>query len=209
MMDSTARIATAAAVLLGGILLAMLFRREAPTGTPPPDADEHLVLHKWLDPQRAAEAAAPQGTANAGRAAPAPMMTAGDCVEPTVLKPISPRPVAAEEPPAAPARDGAHEAAMPARQEGASPDSNGASAAAEKSSPRTHKIVDGDTLRGLAQRYLGSADRSWEIYQANRDRMLSPEVLPIGLELRIPPRSRPGPSPANLMPKRPLVPVED
>lgn len=51
---------------------------------------------------------------------------------------------------------------------------------------RTHKIVDGDTLPGLAQRYLGSADRYQELFQCNRDVLKNPEILPIGAELRIP-----------------------
>lgn len=63
---------------------------------------------------------------------------------------------------------------------------------------RTHKIVDGDTLSRLAQRYLGSADRYQQIYEANRDVLRSPDLLPIGKVLRLPDRadrgnrSRPG-----------------
>jgi nucleoid-associated protein YgaU len=49
-----------------------------------------------------------------------------------------------------------------------------------------HRIVDGDTLPGLAQRYLGSSKRFTEILDANRDRLQSPDLLPIGAELRIP-----------------------
>jgi hypothetical protein len=52
---------------------------------------------------------------------------------------------------------------------------------------RTHTIVDGDTLPKLAERYLGSADRSWEIFEANRDKLPAPDLLPIGVELEIPP----------------------
>jgi nucleoid-associated protein YgaU len=52
----------------------------------------------------------------------------------------------------------------------------------------THRVVDGDTLRGLAGRYLGNPDRALEIYQANRDVLPNPEVLPIGVELKLPPR---------------------
>jgi hypothetical protein len=51
---------------------------------------------------------------------------------------------------------------------------------------RRHEIVDGDTLAELAQRYLGSSDRWTEIYQANRQALSDPELLPIGLELVIP-----------------------
>ena len=54
--------------------------------------------------------------------------------------------------------------------------------------PQTHKIVDGDTLEDLAARYLGSALRSGEIYQANRDVLGDPRLLPIGAELKIPGR---------------------
>ena len=50
----------------------------------------------------------------------------------------------------------------------------------------THRIVDGDTLSGLAQRYLGSSTRFREIFIANRDRLQTPDVLPIGVMLRIP-----------------------
>jgi len=52
---------------------------------------------------------------------------------------------------------------------------------------RTHRIVDGDTLPNLAQRYLGRPDRYQEIFERNRDVLKNPEILPIGAELRIPP----------------------
>jgi nucleoid-associated protein YgaU len=54
---------------------------------------------------------------------------------------------------------------------------------------RLHRISDGDTLRALAEQYLGDADRYMEIYQCNRDVLSDPFVLPIGAELRIPPRT--------------------
>jgi nucleoid-associated protein YgaU len=55
----------------------------------------------------------------------------------------------------------------------------------------THRIVDGDTLESLAQRYLGSADRAAELFDANRHVLSDPRLLPIGAELRIPPNDRP------------------
>ena len=84
---------------------------------------------------------------------------------------------------------------------------------------RMHKVVDGDTLEALAERYLGCADRAGEIYQLNRDRLLSPELLPIGVELRIPVSSVQSSgsglsppcvakSPSNLMPLLPSTPVQ-
>ncbi|MGD0382099.1 MAG: tail protein X, partial [Thermoguttaceae bacterium] len=54
--------------------------------------------------------------------------------------------------------------------------------------PHLHKIVDGDTLGDLAARYLGSAARAVEIFAANRDVLADPELLPIGVELKIPAR---------------------
>ena len=58
-------------------------------------------------------------------------------------------------------------------------------------STRTHRIVNGDSLPALAQRYLGNEDRAGEIFEANRDLLSSPDALPIGIELRIPPRNGP------------------
>ena len=44
----------------------------------------------------------------------------------------------------------------------------------------------GDTLSAIADKLLGSADRYQEIYDANRDRMASPDRLQVGATLRIP-----------------------
>ncbi len=76
----------------------------------------------------------------------------------------------------------------------------------EESAPRTHTIIDGDTLPDLARRYLGAADRYLEIYQWNSDVLAHPEVLPIGHLLRIPPRAAARPKPVPPI-ERPLVPI--
>ncbi|MEN6459703.1 MAG: LysM peptidoglycan-binding domain-containing protein [Thermoguttaceae bacterium] len=57
-----------------------------------------------------------------------------------------------------------------------------------KSPLRRHRIVDGDTLTGLAERLLGSSERAKEIFAANRDVLDDPNLLPIGVELKIPSR---------------------
>ncbi len=44
----------------------------------------------------------------------------------------------------------------------------------------------GDTLSGIAQRALGSQKKYIDIYNANRDRMASPDRLDVGKPLRIP-----------------------
>lgn len=53
---------------------------------------------------------------------------------------------------------------------------------------RSHRVADGDTLSKLAQRYLGSGARYLEIFEFNRGTLQTPNVLPIGATLRIPPR---------------------
>lgn len=44
----------------------------------------------------------------------------------------------------------------------------------------------GDTLSGIAQKMLGSQSRYQEIFDANRDRMASPDRLDVGKPIRIP-----------------------
>jgi hypothetical protein len=53
-------------------------------------------------------------------------------------------------------------------------------------SGRTHVVVDGDSLVRLAERYLDDPALAGEIYRLNRDVLQSPELLPIGVELKIP-----------------------
>jgi nucleoid-associated protein YgaU len=74
------------------------------------------------------------------------------------------------------------------------------------SEERRHRVVDGDTLTALAERYLGSSERFGEIYELNRNMLTSADLLPIGAELRIPaslPASASGDSTSQL----PMVPV--
>jgi len=52
--------------------------------------------------------------------------------------------------------------------------------------PRYHRIQDGDTLRALAERYLGDAGQDKAIYELNRSILVSPDLLPLGQTLRIP-----------------------
>lgn len=56
----------------------------------------------------------------------------------------------------------------------------------ETAPPRTHRIVDGDSLPKLAKRYLNDRERSGEIFAANRGLLTNPDLLPIGAELTIP-----------------------
>lgn len=58
----------------------------------------------------------------------------------------------------------------------------------EATEPRTHVVVDGDSLERLASRYLSDPRRSREIYELNREVLSAPDLLPIGAELKIPER---------------------
>ena len=60
------------------------------------------------------------------------------------------------------------------------------SATSEAAKGRTHVIRAGDTLTGLAARYLGNQGRYEEIYSANRNVLTDPNRLPVGTEIRIP-----------------------
>lgn len=56
----------------------------------------------------------------------------------------------------------------------------------EANAYRTHIVADGDSLPRLAQRYLGDASRSEEIFEKNRDLLTHPDLLPLGVELKLP-----------------------
>jgi hypothetical protein len=58
----------------------------------------------------------------------------------------------------------------------------------EAAEPRTHVVVDGDSLERLANRYLSDPRRTREIYELNREVLSAPDLLPIGAELKIPDR---------------------
>jgi nucleoid-associated protein YgaU len=62
---------------------------------------------------------------------------------------------------------------------------------------RSHKIVDGDTLENIAQRYYGDVRRVNDIMAANQQWIRNPEMLPIGYELQLPGASLSNASPAT------------
>jgi len=53
--------------------------------------------------------------------------------------------------------------------------------------PAVHDVRDGDTLPSLAARYLGDASLWPILYEINRDRIPSPDLLPLGLTLIVDP----------------------
>jgi nucleoid-associated protein YgaU len=52
--------------------------------------------------------------------------------------------------------------------------------------PRSHVVVAGDTLSGLARDYYGSSVRWAEIYEANREQLPNERALRVGMTLVIP-----------------------
>ncbi len=85
--------------------------------------------------------------------------------------------------------------------------------------PIWHVVADGDSLPKIAERYLRDATRAREVYNLNRDVLDSPDLLPIGTELRIPQTvaapaefqvfDASGGSAASYQPQSRLVPLPD
>jgi phage tail protein X len=51
---------------------------------------------------------------------------------------------------------------------------------------RCHTVREGETLYSLARKYYGSQDKAQYLFQANRNKLTSPESLEPGTELVIP-----------------------
>ncbi|NQU25334.1 MAG: tail protein X [Candidatus Nealsonbacteria bacterium] len=180
-MDQSVKIAAAGFVLLCGIAAAMMFRHDgAQTGSLAGASGDELPLRRQTDPPL--DRLLPPGpylppVASVERSQPVPNRTV------TILTPMdpgAPPPTLGEDYPAPGVTDTSRwgTAIRPAFP----------SAVGKDTSQRLHRIVDGDTLQSLAVRYLGSEDRAMEIYEANREILSSPKVLPIGTVLKIPPQ---------------------
>lgn len=199
-MDQSVKIAAASSVLLGGIILALLFRHESPRPGPSvPATGDRLLLRKCMEPPLADRAATARhhGRGDPSDAAPQPAAETA-----TILTPMG-----AGQPPPDLARAYPHGGAAGTSRWGISIGLSLPDATPLEESLLRHKIVDGDTLSALAGRYLGSADRYLEIYEANRDVLPSPEILPIGAELRIPLHRIRAAPPSEVTRSRPLAPI--
>jgi len=168
-----AKLALASGIVLSGVIGASLFRQPpraaAPSEAEPPQLDRPPTYLLADDPSTAARLS--------------------DQIDP----------VAADAPPAAKDfEDGrplpathAQAESRPDRAKGPQADEVAEASSARKLQPpprraRTHRVRDGDTLSSLAHDYLGSSKRYLEIYEANRDLLDTPDLLPIGAELRLP-----------------------
>lgn len=179
-MDQGVRVVLSIGIVTGGAVLASLFRHPSPpVGVPVSEPGQALVLRGTV----ASEAMeSPVGAASS----PLPAL------EPTPLPPASPPRASLDrsDPPPLLARSYPEPSPLSTSNWGASIGLGPFGPAYQTQPPRSHTIVDGDTLPALAQRYLGSADRATEIYAANKNLLPGPDVLPIGVELRIPAASR-------------------
>ncbi|MGA2618710.1 MAG: hypothetical protein ABSF26_13940 [Thermoguttaceae bacterium] len=187
-MDPRVRILSATGVILAGLLLALAFRHPAGQVEPPAaGAAEALVVRKQAAPGLAPLVAPGEAPGGPGSRAAGP--PPGGQHGPTVLTPLE----AATAPPDLPKSYPTN--CLPGTSRW------GRSLGAMMPEPdrpptaRTHRIADGDSLVTLAERYLGSPDRALEIFEANRDVLSHPQLLPIGTELKIPPQNRPAGQP--------------
>jgi len=182
MKDPAVKIALAFCVLLTGICSASLFRRDStqPVSPDPLPEEQLLIRHR-------ADASPPTVRTRAVRksaaAEPASSSSAPEQQPSTLLKPSERR-----EPPPPLASDYPKTDRPASSRWGSSMDMMLPVAASTEDSMRTHKIVDGDTLASLAERFLGSSQRAKEIFDLNRDILLDPNLLPIGVVLKIPAR---------------------
>lgn len=215
------KIGLVAMLLLASLATAWAFRKDAPTDdTAPPASGEFVepVTRRLTadSPTRPPRAPLPFRLAPQGEAVlSAPVAATGtggtDAVTlpssyPRTLSPVGAllRPLEGEMP-----ADTGPEVAPGLELSGPSGSlAPSAGPATETPALRTHKIADGDTLSRLAAQYLGSGERYLEIYEYNRDVLTSPDLLPIGKVLKLPPLENSMPPAAQSDPgSAPLVPI--
>jgi nucleoid-associated protein YgaU len=176
-----AKIALASGIVLSGLVGAALFRKSPSSATPhePPTApfDRPIALLAGEDPPAAARLLGRVDPVRAVEAAAPPAIEGKPAGVPNGA--FAKRNSAVESGPPSSARKQAVFSKAPA-------DELATAEPAPRSGP-LHKVRDGDTLSSLARHYLGSSKRFLEIYEANRELLSNPDLLPIGAELKIPP----------------------
>jgi nucleoid-associated protein YgaU len=177
-VERGAKIATAAGVFMAGLAVALLFRHDGPRiGAAPPEGFDHLVLRGRMDLDTPIAPAVPTT-----EAVPSPSAGSLAAATPKAADGTSRKTAAtADRTASSPSTSQPYTGQWPLKEAAALP----------QKPLRRHRITDGDTLASLAQRYLGSADRANEIFELNRQALPSPELLPIGTEIKLPPRDVP------------------
>ena len=202
-MKKIIRVFLALGVLIGGTGLALLFRLESREAASATSTQDVQVVSP--QPDRSADTA--QGTP--ARAADHSQLSSA-AARPLAIAPRQePAPDSAEQsesPPQLAESDSGVTRLSPVAGRRNGSGGRVRPAAAPKPA-RTHKIVDGDTLPEIARQYLGSASLAGEIFEANRTRLSDPDLLPIGVELTIPPNVRRAGTAKGSSNRQPLVPV--
>ncbi len=133
----------------------------------------------WRDaPEEDAEPAATARTTPA-EARPLPPLTP-DSTEPAVAGPSAvpaPKDVPGSAEPGSP---------FPSVPSGSEPPAPKADAFVPPAEFEEYVVKYGDTLSGIAEKFLGSQGKYMQIFEANKDRMSSPDRLEVGKPLRIP-----------------------
>lgn len=204
MVDRAVKVVLATVVLMGGTAGALLFRQSPErSGRLPPTTAPPLVLRERGAPNPAETPSPGMPTVHIDSLPGSqPAEDSFGRRPPTVLAPLDP---GAPPPIMAKSYPGSSETTT--SRWGTSMALGASDGADTDRRTRTHKIVDGDTLEKLAERYLGSADRAMEIYEANRYVLPGPDVLPIGIELHIPPWSKKPEGSSGSASRGTLVPV--
>lgn len=169
-MPRDQKLGLALGILLVGVVAAFFFRHDPlPTPTLPP-----LKTAAELDRSIATQSRAPYLEAETAPAQPQGTITdtlGGDeFPEPQDGAGLVPEPIAGAED-------------MPL-EETASVASS--SESTPPAAPREHLVQRGETLSSIAAKYLGSAQRYEDIYQANTDRLRNPNDVQPGMTLLIP-----------------------
>ena len=180
MNDPAVKLALALSIMLGGVLAAIAFRPDpAVPRTAAPTWSELAALRNHRPPESAA-ATATERTA-VSHSSQVGAFESAAARGPTVLTPL-------DNPPTVPALPSKYPGDGLGRSTGwGMPLVPPPDRAPVDTVRRMHKIEDGDTLPALAERYLGSPRRANDIFNANRDVLSNPDLLPIGVELKIPP----------------------
>lgn len=179
-MNRSLRIALALSIVVGGTGAAMLFRRDGtPTASTPSRPIDHPLVLRDRSPEESPGVFVREFPLLPPRSSPADMGPTGADRPATVVTPAR-----IEGPPPSLPKD------YPGtgRPNWGAPMTLGPTTTPPAKFVR-HKIIDGDTLPSLAKRYLGDKDRYREIFEVNRDVLSSPELLPIGRQLKIPQRA--------------------
>jgi len=205
------KLVVVASLLATGVGTALFFRKDASQTEPRQDAIRESPFRDRVERRVAAGAAWAQGlrarrAKESLQATRVPTATTAAIVEPTVA-PDGPtfqksfHPVAALLEPIedAPVENSTDDNGQPSLD----------TMTVDNSSLMLHRVVDGDTLSRLATRYLGRSERYLEIFELNRDVLSKPDLLPIGITLRIPPRQEPPSAAGAAAGQQPMLAVPD